>query len=62
MCIKFARKLFFYYVTVIYATTGRTEQTLACVSRYDRSAWTANYSNDKARNDTHIVSTGVRVY
>jgi len=29
----------FYYVAVICTTTGRTQQTQACVSRYDQCAW-----------------------
>ena len=36
---------------------GATEQMRACVNRYDESAWT---SNDEARIDAHIASTGVR--
>jgi len=40
----------------MYNYCGATEQMRACVSRYDESAWT---SNDEARIDAHIASTGV---
>ena len=42
-----------YYMAVMY----NTEEMRACVSRYDESTWT---SNDEARSDVHIASTGVR--
>jgi len=41
----------------MYNYRGAAEQMRACVSRYDESAWT---SNDEARIDANIASTGVR--
>ena len=41
----------------MYNYCGATEQMRACASRYDESAWT---SNDEARIDANIASTGVR--
>jgi len=40
----------------MYTYCGPTEQMRACVSRYDESAWA---SNDEARIDAHIASTGL---
>jgi len=44
MRIKYARKLLFYVIWLLYVQllNGGTEQTRACVSRYDQFAWTAN--------------------
>jgi len=41
----------------MYNYCGATEQMRSFMSRYDESAWT---SNDEARIDAHIASTGVR--
>ena len=57
MRMKHARKLSFFYMAVVYNYCGATKQMRACVSRYDESAWT---SNDEARIDANIASTGVR--
>jgi len=40
--IWYASKSVFYCVTVICTITKGKEQTRACVSHYDQSAWTAN--------------------
>jgi len=55
---KARKKTFaFYYMAVMYSYCGATEQMRACVSCSDESART---SNDEARIDAHIASTGVR--
>ena len=43
MRIKYAKKVSFFIMWLLYVTTAGAEQIRACVSRYDQSAWNVNW-------------------